>query len=89
MMLKAIAGIIKPDEGIIVLNDRVLFDSKKKINLQPRERNIGYLFQNYALFPHMTVRENIFSGMIRASKYEKQKMSSDMIKRLCFCISDL
>ncbi len=83
MMLKAIAGIIKPDEGIIVLNDRVLFDSKKKINLQPRERNIGYLFQNYALFPHMTVRENIFSGMIRASKYEKQKMSSDMIKRLC------
>ena len=83
MMLKAIAGIIKPDEGIIILNDRVLFDSKKKINLPSRERNIGYLFQNYALFPHMTVKENIVSGMLRNSKDEKQKVCNDMIKKLC------
>ena len=83
MMLKAIAGIIKPDEGIIVLNDRVLFNSKKKINLPPRDRNVGYLFQNYALFPHMTVRENIVSGMLKNSKVEKQKVSNDMIKKLC------
>ena len=59
MTLKCIAGIVKPDRGRIVLNGRVLFDSEKKINLQPQERKVGYLFQNYALFPHMTIKENI------------------------------
>lgn len=59
MTLKCIAGIEKPDEGIIVLNGRTLFDSEKGINLTPQKRNVGYLFQNYALFSNMTVRENI------------------------------
>ena len=59
MTLKCIAGIEKPDEGIIKLNDRVLFDSERKINIRPQDRKIGYLFQNYALFPQMTVRKNI------------------------------
>lgn len=59
MTLKCVAGIEKPDRGEIVLNGRVLFDSEKKINLPPQKRNIGYLFQNYALFPNMTVGENI------------------------------
>ena len=63
MTLKCIAGIIKPDEGRIVLNGRVLFDSEKKINLKPQERKVGYLFQNYALFPNMTVEQNILCGM--------------------------
>ena len=58
MTLKCIAGIETPDEGKIILNGRVLFDSEKKINLSPQKRNIGYLFQNYALFPHMNVEEN-------------------------------
>ncbi|MBE5959186.1 MAG: ATP-binding cassette domain-containing protein [Lachnospiraceae bacterium] len=59
MTLKCIAGVEKPDEGRIVLGDRVLFDSKKKIDVPARKRNIGFLFQDYALFPNMTVRENI------------------------------
>ncbi len=59
MTLKCIAGIEKPDEGVIILDGRTLYDSKKKINLPPQKRNVGYLFQNYALFPNMTVRENI------------------------------
>ena len=59
MTLKCIAGIEKPDRGRIVLGDRVLFDSEKRINLPARERKVGYLFQNYALFPNMTVRRNI------------------------------
>lgn len=63
MTLKCIAGILKPDEGRIVLNGRVLFDSEKKINIKPQERNVGYLFQNYALFPNMTVEQNILCGM--------------------------
>ena len=59
MTLKCIAGIEKPDRGRITLGDRVLFDSEKRISLPARERRVGYLFQNYALFPHMTVRKNI------------------------------
>lgn len=59
MTLKCIAGIETPDRGKIILNDRVLYDSKKKINLPPQKRKIGYLFQDYALFPNMTVAQNI------------------------------
>ncbi len=57
--LKCIAGIEKPDEGEIVLNDKILFSSKKRINLSPQKRNVGLLFQSYALFPNMTLEENI------------------------------
>lgn len=63
MTLRCIAGIDKPDEGKIILNGRILFDSERNINLKPQERNVGYLFQSYALFPHMTVEENIRCGM--------------------------
>ena len=59
MTLKCIAGIEKPDEGHIELDGRVLFDSEKKIDLPPQQRRVGYLFQNYALFPNMTVQQNI------------------------------
>lgn len=57
--LKCIAGILPPESGRIRLDDRTLYDSEKKINRKARERRIGYLFQNYALFPNMTVLENI------------------------------
>ena len=65
MTLKCIAGIERPDEGRIVLNDRVLFDSEKKINLPPQKRKVGYMFQDYALFPNMNVVQNIQAGMGR------------------------
>jgi len=79
MTLKCIAGIETPDEGSIVLDDTVLFDSKQKINLLPQQRNIGYLFQNYALFPNMTVEENIAIAL-KASKKEKKSLVEDKIK---------
>lgn len=82
MTLKMIAGIEKPDEGLIILNNRVLFDSKKKINLPARERNVGYLFQNYALFPQMNVMQNIVSGMRKSTKAEKQQEAERRIKQL-------
>lgn len=63
MTLKCIAGIEKPDKGRIVLDDRVLFDSEKHINLKPQKRGVGYLFQQYALFPNMTVWQNIACGL--------------------------
>ena len=59
MTLKCIAGIETPDRGKIILNERILFDSEKKINLIPQKRKVGYLFQDYALFPNMTVEQNI------------------------------
>lgn len=61
--LKCIAGIEKPDRGRIVLDGVTLFDSEKKIDLPPQKRRVGYLFQNYALFPHMTVKQNILCGL--------------------------
>lgn len=63
MTLKCIAGIEKTDEGLIILNGRTLYDSSKKINLPPQERKVGYMFQDYALFPNMTVLGNIMAGM--------------------------
>ena len=66
MTLKCVAGIEKPDKGRIVLNDRVLFDSRKGINVPARDRHIGYLFQNYALFPAMTVEDNL--GIVSPGK---------------------
>ena len=59
MTLKCIAGIEKPDKGRIVLDGEVLFDSQQDIDLPPQRRQLGYLFQNYALFPNMTVAENL------------------------------
>lgn len=57
--LRCLAGILQPDKGKIQLDDKILFDSEKKISEKVQKRKIGYLFQNYALFPNMTVRENI------------------------------
>ena len=73
MTLKCIAGIETPDEGRIVLDDEVLFDKKSGINLSPQKRKVGYLFQNYALFPHMNVYDNIAFGL------KIKKMSKDVI----------
>ena len=63
MTLRCIAGVVKPDSGRIVLDGRVLFDSEKGINLPPQQRNVGLLFQNYALFPNMTVEQNILCAL--------------------------
>ena len=69
MTLRCIAGIVKPDMGRIVLDGRVLFDSEQHIDLPPQQRGVGLLFQNYALFPNMTVEQNILCGL----KAEKDK----------------
>ena len=70
--LKCIAGIETPDAGFISLNGRTLFDSRNNINLPPQARRAGYLFQNYALFPNMTVAQNItFAAVDKACLSEQ------------------
>lgn len=73
--LKCIAGLITPDQGRIVLDERVLFDSEKGINLSPQKRRVGYLFQQYALFPNMTVEQNIAAG-VREKSQRSEKVAS-------------
>lgn len=63
--LDCIAGVVTPDSGNIVIDGRVLFDSRKGIDVPIRERSIGYLFQDYALFPHLSVADNIGFGLKR------------------------
>lgn len=65
LTLRAIAGLMRPDAGYIRINGRTLFDSERGVNLPPRERRIGLIFQDYALFPHMSVRENVAFGLKR------------------------
>lgn len=65
MTLKMIAGILRPDQGKIAVGDHVLFDSEKRIDVKPQKRKVGYLFQNYALFPSMTAAQNIAAGIPR------------------------
>ena len=80
MTLKSIAGIVDPDKGIVSLTtgeETVYFDSDKKINLKPQKRNVGYLFQNYALFPNMTVEENVGIGASNSD----ENVVSEMIRR--------
>lgn len=79
--LKCIAGIERPDSGHIELDGRVLFDSEQKIDLPPQKRQVGYLFQNYALFPNMTVAQNIRCGLHREKdKALREQRLREMIR---------
>ena len=80
MTLKSIAGIETPDEGRIKVEDRTLFDHTAKVNIKPQKRNVGYLFQNYALFPTMTVEKNIATGL-KGSKQEKEARVREMVEK--------
>jgi len=71
LTLRCIAGLETPNHGSVVLNDRVLFDSKRGINLPSCDRKVGFVFQNYALFPHLTVAQNIAFGMTATPKGQR------------------
>src|SRR5580692_11201428 len=79
MALRAIAGLETPDRGRIVLQGRVLFDSERGINVPARERRIGLLFQNYALFPHLTVAENIGFGLKHLPAAERNERAAKQL----------
>jgi molybdate transport system ATP-binding protein len=81
MTLQLIAGLMKPDEGLIRSGEKTFFDSSSNINIPPQKRSIGYVFQDLALFPHMTVMQNITYGGNGLPKAEKTERASEMIKR--------
>ncbi len=78
LTIKAIAGLLTPDDGRIAINHQVLFDSANAINLTPQERHVGYLLQNYALFPHLTVEKNVGFGL--SNKWTNRLATSDREK---------
>lgn len=80
LTLKSIAGIERPEEGRILINGKVLYDSSKRLNLKPQLRKVGYLFQNYALFPTMTVEQNIAAGLT-GKREEIGRRVHEMVER--------
>lgn len=78
--LKCVAGVMAPDEGRIVLDGRVLFDSREGIDLAPQERGVGLLFQNYALFPNMTVAGNILSVLRRERRDRRREKLAALLE---------
>src|SRR5713101_623430 len=81
LTLDSIAGFSRPDAGRILLDDQILFDAAAHVNLLPRERHCGYVFQNYALFPHMTLRQNLMFAAERQPRLERHRSVNEMLDR--------
>lgn len=81
-LFKCISGIVEPDDGKIVMGDKVYYDKDKKINLPIQKRHLGYVFQNYTLFPHMNVRKNIECGLKGWEKETKEKRVMEVLDLL-------
>ncbi len=81
LTLDCIAGFVRPDEGRILLDDQILFDAASGVHLAPRARQCGYVFQNYALFPHMTLRENLEFAAERAPRLGRHRKVAEMLER--------
>lgn len=80
--LRCIAGLLTPDKGRIELDGKKLFDSQQKINISPRYRDIGYVFQNYALFPHLSVADNVAFGLANLTRTEKKRKVAEMLEKV-------
>src|SRR5579862_5063600 len=81
LTLDTIAGFVVPDSGRILLNDRILFDSGAPVHLPPRRRNCGYVFQNYALFPHMTLRANLMFAADRLPRLVRHRRVNEILEK--------
>jgi molybdate transport system ATP-binding protein len=81
LTLDSIAGFVRPDQGRILLDDQILFDAASGVHLAPQARRCGYVFQNYALFPHMTLRKNLEFAAERIPRLERHRKVTEMIER--------
>jgi len=82
LTLQCLAGLIRPDAGRIVVDDRVLFDSATGVDLPPQHRRVGYVFQGYALFPHLTVAQNVAFGLRDRPRAERLARAAEVMERL-------
>src|SRR5216110_1117255 len=82
LTLQCLAGLVRPDAGRIVVDDLVVFDAAASVDLPPQARRIGYVFQGYALFPHLTVEENVGFGLRNRSRGERARRSAEVLERL-------
>src|SRR5881628_3156876 len=82
LTLQCLAGLIRPDAGRIVVGERVFFDAAAGVDLSSQQRRIGYVFQGYALFPHLTVVKNIAFGLQGRPRRDRARRSSEVIERL-------
>jgi molybdate transport system ATP-binding protein len=82
LTLQCLAGLIRPDAGRIVVDDRVLFDSAAGVDLPPQQRRVGYVFQGYALFPHLTVGQNVAFGLRDRPRAERLSRAAEVMERL-------
>jgi len=80
-ILNSVAGLFSPQQGEVVLDGRILYDTKERINLPPAERKVGYVFQNYALFPHMTVFDNVAFGL-RSQRIPRHEVENRVKEQL-------
>lgn len=78
-LLECVAGLVKPDAGRIAIGDRVLFDSGERVDLPVAKRRVGYVFQELALFPHLTVEENVQYGLVRLLRAERQERAAAIL----------
>jgi molybdate transport system ATP-binding protein len=81
LTLDSIAGFVRPEEGRIELDGALLFDGETRVHLPPQKRNCGYVFQNYALFPQMTLRENLMFAAERRPRLDRHRKVNEMIER--------
>jgi len=82
LTLQCLAGLIRPDTGRIVVGERVFFDAAAGVDLSPQQRRIGYVFQGYALFPHLSVRDNVAYGLRRLSASPRRDRTQEVLERL-------
>ena len=82
LTLACLAGLVRPDAGRIVVDDRVLFDAAARIDVPPQQRRVGYVFQGYALFPHLSVAENVGFGLRDRARAERERRVAEVLERL-------
>ena len=81
LTLQAMAGLLKPDGGRIAFNGEVLFDTAENVDVPARSRNFGYLFQDYALFPKLNVRQNIAFGLLQGLRNPSRRTGGEIVDR--------
>ncbi|OGK82128.1 MAG: hypothetical protein A2X52_06345 [Candidatus Rokubacteria bacterium GWC2_70_16] len=82
LTLQALAGLVRPDAGRIVVGGRVFFDGARGVNVRPQERHLGYVFQGYALFPHLSVEDNVGYGLRTLAQEARRRRVAEVMERL-------